>query len=451
MKLVNRKPIKITNLLLSLENPRFDPVGHQREALDAMIHTKALQEKTKNLARDIEDAGTNPAELIIVISVGNGKYKVLEGNRRIAALKFLSNPELFKDKYKSFTKYMKTLATQYRKNPIKEVLCAIFDDASAANRWIKLRHTGENKGRGIVSWDAQQVARFDAMVAKKSSVGLQAIDFIKDFADELLVAKIKKMSITNLERLLTDKNIQDVLGIRINNGILETNLLREEAKKGLVKIIRDVAEKKVKVKDIYTKEDRKKYIETFDPASDIPDNKKVAENAWKLTVPESQYKISFGKKGKAIPLSTRRSSVIPRNCILTIKNAPRINKIYTELKDLNIDDLENAGAVLFRVFIELSVNKFIAKYKLLTHSSKGKALFLRQKLNNVENYMQQNGMATKEELKGIRIMAKGKDTIYSVDTFNDYVHNLNYSPSSKDLKTSWDNIQGFVEKMWGNI
>ena len=44
--LFNVRDLCWDNLLLNLENPRFDPLKHQREALEAMINTKSLQEKT---------------------------------------------------------------------------------------------------------------------------------------------------------------------------------------------------------------------------------------------------------------------------------------------------------------------------------------------------------------------------------------------------------------------
>lgn len=448
MDSIRVRSVKIADTLLNLDNPRFDPVQHQREALNSMISSQVLQEKTRNLAQDIIEGGINPTELVIVTPEGHNKYKVLEGNRRIAALKFLANPEIFKDTHKTFTKQMKALSVEFRKAPIKKIQCVIFQDASKANRWIKLRHTGENKGKGTVPWDAQQVARFESMIAKKSSIGLQAIDFIKDFADEALLTKIRQMPITNLERLLTDKNIQSVLGITIEDGILKTDILKEEVKKGLYKVVKDVAEKKLKVKDIYDKKDRKSYIETFQPKKDIPDVSKKSDNVWSLSLAEMNQPAKA--KHKSVPISTSRSTLIPRNCILTIKQV-KINKIYLELKNLSVDEFSNASGILFRVFLEMSTNVFIDKYNLSKVKKSGDALSLREKLINVESYMQKNGIATKDELKGVRVMAKTKDNLYSIDTFNEYVHNHHFSPDPISLKTSWDNVQLFIEKIWSNI
>lgn len=441
------KRIKITNLCLNIANPRFETVDSQRNALEIMINE--MGNKLLVLAEDIVKNGVNPSELVIVVQENKNSFRVLEGNRRIAALKLLSMPEMFKDKHKSFTNRLIKIARNWNKNSIREMQCVVFTEINDANKWIELKHTGENKGRGVVPWDAQQIARFNSMMEKKESVGLQVINFLKGCCGEEVDKLLKKVSITNLERLITDRNIQSVLGIQINNGVLESNLLRDEVKKGLLKIVNDIAYKRVRVKDIYTKEDRKKYIETFKPGVDIPDLRKQAEYIWQLSSSE-QIKASTPRKRRRIPLPTDRHTLIPRNCIIQIKEI-KINKIYSELKDINIDDYTNAVSVLFRVFLELSISTFYDKYGFPLRDNKGKPFSLRERLKKVAEHMGNNGMANKNELKGVRVLTQAKDSLYSTDTFNDYVHNRHFSPTANDLKINWDNVQVFMEKLWSNV
>lgn len=439
--------VKITNLLLSVENPRFEKVESQREAIDIMVGEQ--RDKLINLAKDIVEAGINPGELTFVTPEKDNMFKVLEGNRRVAALKLLNSPELLKDKHKSFTKKVKVISAEFQKKPIKEILCVVFSNPSDANRWIKLKHTGENKGRGTVPWDYQQMLRFDAQMEKKTSIGLQAIDFLKNCGDKTLISKLPKVSITNLERLLSDKNIQEVIGIRVKDGILETDLLKEEIHKGLIKIVHDIVDKKIKVKDIYTKDDRKKYIEKHFTDQFIPNKSKLSESTWQLGAFGQQGQVKKAKR-RAIPLSTSRENIIPRDCVLSIKE-PKSNAIYMELKDLVVDNLINAGAVLLRVFIELSVDAFSDKNRLSLKDKKGNALKLNQKVQQVVNHMLSNGIANKLELKGIQVAVSNKNNVLSIDTFHSYVHNRHFSPIANDIKTTWDNIQIFMKKLWENV
>lgn len=440
-----KKTIRVTNLLLNVDNPRFDTTANQREAISTIIHE--LGKKMLVLIRSIIEEGLNPSELLIVMP-NKSKYRVLEGNRRIAALKLMQTPDMFKNKYKSFTNGLNKILKEQSGSKINEVDCVVFTDESEANRWIKLRHTGENNGKGIVPWDAQQIGRFDAMVGGKERVGLQAINFLKNFNDKGMEEKLQKISITNLERLLTDRYIQSVLGLEINDGKLETSIVREEIKKGLLKIVDDFTSGKVKVKDIYTKDDRRDYVSKYFKEKDVPNLKKLAENSWQLNSPTKVE--SKTKKRIRLP-SIERNYLIPPNCILNV-NETKTGKIYGELRKLEVSGFKYAVAVLFRVFMEMSADKFSEKYKLpLKEKGKDKTFSLSAKLNNIAKYMSDNGMATKNELKGIRTITQGKDSMCSINTFNDYVHNRHFSPTVDSLKTNWDNIQIFMQKLWENV
>ena len=103
--------------------------------------------------------------------------------------------------------------------------------------------------------------------------------------------------------------------------------------------------------------------------------------------------------------------------------------------------------------MEFSIDKFVEKYNLPTiyPSSKDRKLSLRAKLKNVIEYMTENGIATKAELKGVRTITTGTDNMFTMDSFNDYVHNRYFSPTIDSLTTSWDNIQIFMQKLWENV
>ena len=80
------KSVSIDILDINTENPRFETVSSQREALTVMIENQ--RGKLVELANDIAINGLNPSDLCMVTPQENGgKFKVLEGNRRITALK----------------------------------------------------------------------------------------------------------------------------------------------------------------------------------------------------------------------------------------------------------------------------------------------------------------------------------------------------------------------------
>lgn len=444
------KQLLLTNLLLNIENPRFDLVGNQREALEVMINDQS--DKIYNLAKDIVEVGVlNPSELIIVTPSESDKklFVVLEGNRRVTTLKILTTPELISTSHILFYKKIKPLAERFKLNPISEVQCAIFSNADEANKWIKLKHTGENDGIGIVRWDAQQVARFEERVEGTSPLALQAIDFLRreDSVDESLKERLKDVPSTNLDRLLKDKSVQSLIGLSIKDNRLQTNLKRKEVVKGLTKIIKDLIDKKIKVKDIYYKEDRERYVESF-ALDQIPDKKQKERTSWELVSTNTNIsKPKANSQTRAKSFLKDRETLIPKDCILQITDI-RLSKIYKELRRLEVNNYENAVGVLFRVFIELSIDTYIDKYPInkITQDTK-----LRQKVIGVSLHMEQNGIAKKNELKGIRSAVNNQHDMLSMDTFNAYVHNRHLSPIAKNLITSWDNIQAFISKLWQAI
>jgi len=442
----SQKKISIANLSVNIENPRFEMVGNQHEAISLMV--KSQKRKLLNLAEDLVNYGLNPSELTMVAPHEKEKdyFNVLEGNRRIVALKLLHNPDIIKEQ-KTFYKKIKDLSLKFRNNPINDIECVVFSNSVEANRWIKLKHTGENDGIGVVKWDAQQTARFDERMSGKSPIALQAIDFLKkakNIAPEIKT-KLKDLPSTNLDRLLHDKGIQELLGITIVDGRLQTRVAEGEVVKGLSKIADDLINGKVKVKDIYTKSDRENYIESF-KQDEIPQKNKKTKSPWELA---SRKAVAQGvSSGRKRTLSLERHALIPKDCILRIGDK-RTNKIYSELKTLNCEDFCNASAVLFRVFVELSLDVFVDKHSKEPEFAKVNIdSELKTKVTAVAGYFQKRNIFTKHELKAIRVAVSNQNNILAMETFNAYVHNRHFSPLAEDLKTAWDNIQSFIQKIW---
>jgi len=86
--------LKIDQILLDEDNPRITSVESQRDALVKIIIDQGY--KLVVLSKDMLSHGLSPIELILVTKskIREGKYVALEGNRRIATLKILNNPQV---------------------------------------------------------------------------------------------------------------------------------------------------------------------------------------------------------------------------------------------------------------------------------------------------------------------------------------------------------------------
>lgn len=439
-----RKSIPLSSLEIHHKNPRFPVAENQREAIIIMLEKQ--QNKLFNLAQDIAINGLNPTQLILVTPSKKTKkmFCVLEGNRRVTALKLLNNVNLIPEKHENLRRRFKRISTDYENNPITEVNCVVFDDEAEAHKWIKLRHTGENKGRGIVPWSAYQTARFEQRFEGKSSYPLQVIDYLKadDGFDPTLKEKLEDdIAFTSLERLLGDPGFRNHIGLDMVDKRIQSKYPEDEIRKPLTKVISDISKPGFNVRKIYHKKDRKEYYTEFDKKSELPDKSKKT-HPWDLVTKET-HKETKQEGKRSLPPSTARTTLIPRSCKLHI-DQKRINDIYHELRKLKVKTFVNSAAITFRVFFELSVDHFVRKASLPL----GSKPTLRKKIRKVEEHFKEQGLLTEDELRYIRVVHSSDHHLLSVDTFHAYVHSKHFNPIESELKTTWDNIEPFIAKIW---
>jgi len=100
---------------------------------------------------------------------------------------------------------------------------------------------------------------------------------------------------------------------------------------------------------------------------------------------------------------------------------------------------------LLRVFSELTADHYIKKHKLPIKAGAE----LKTKLQLVHDDLETKGVMTRNELAPIRkaISDPGLPAL-SISTFNLYVHSYDLTPSPRDVRTAWDNLQLFFERIW---
>ncbi|ENN91162.1 ParB/Srx family N-terminal domain-containing protein [Bartonella bovis] len=149
--MVKTAKVSLKKLEFDPENPRIPRFSNEKDAINFLCNKEQILE----LAEDIAENGISPCEKFIVLQ-DREKYIVVEGNRRLIALKFLDNPNLAPERLsKKFSKYSAS-----RKVLISSVECVIVSNRKEANHWIETKHSGQNKGKGVKPWDAIQKARY---------------------------------------------------------------------------------------------------------------------------------------------------------------------------------------------------------------------------------------------------------------------------------------------------
>lgn len=441
--------VLLTNLIVDSINPRL-PVEQQGQR-DA-IRTLAVDqgEKLLNLAEDIVEHGLDPSSLAIVIpEPGSSKrYIVVEGNRRVAALRILENPELASDLWtRPEQERLKRLSGAFRGQRITHVPCIVLADRDAANHWILLRHRGEQQGRGIVAWGGLEAARYEQRRGGgRARAALQVIDLVRERGslDQATIERLDDVPITTVQRLLNDPDVRVTLGIDLQHGELTTRLPEEEVLKGLTRIVKDAAHGRLKVSRVDTKDDRASYLREFG-TRELP-NPKARLGSQQALVASTLTTPRTGKR-KAVPPSKKRAVLIPRSSAFSIHEA-KPNDIYHELRRLKLAEFPYAVGVLFRVFLELSIDRHLLTHRLMKRQELD-AKTLRQKVTRTAEHLEQSGTMTKRELQAARRIADPQHFLAgSIDTLHAYVHDATFAASPTDLRAAWDSLERFVEQLW---
>lgn len=140
--------IPVADLLLDPKNPRLPKsMGNknEKEIINFLLSDASLIELMLAIGKN----GFFEGEQLLVVPE-NDKYLVIEGNRRLSAVKLLHNPELG-DIYKS------KIAQVIEESEYKptEIPCLVFDNKDEILKYLGYRHI-----TGIKSWKLLEKARY---------------------------------------------------------------------------------------------------------------------------------------------------------------------------------------------------------------------------------------------------------------------------------------------------
>lgn len=153
MKALQRKELAVSDLLLDPDNPRLpeDIQGaDQSELLEYLNNEASLDE----LVRSLNDNGFFDHEPLIAYRDAElDGYVVLEGNRRLAALKIVLGSAEARDL--GLTPLLDAPPTKERLDDLRQVPVYVVDDRDDVHRYLGFRHIG-----GIKTWSAEAKARY---------------------------------------------------------------------------------------------------------------------------------------------------------------------------------------------------------------------------------------------------------------------------------------------------
>ncbi len=432
------------------------------------------------LAKDIVDYGLNPADLIIVLDDKDQHYTVLEGNRRLLAIRALENPNTIRDAVTpSVLATVRKLSDEYHKNPIEAITCVLVKDRNEADHWIELRHMGELDGAGLTTWGSDERERFRARTGKPIDIHTQALNFLQQRGE--ITSEIRdRVQVTTLRRLLQDPDVRSKLGITSSKGSLGFVTSDESAATALLHVVNEIVNRRINVGDVYKKEQRLAYANSLPseivvsssedpdrgdetgsgppseaagaPPTDTDRGGEAGGDRRPDAAGASQADSDGGARAARSATggqseSTRRrprDRLIPDDCVLNITDE-RLREMDRELRLLSLETHTNAVSVLFRVFTELSVDSYIASEGLSTSENDT----LAKKLKSSAEHLIQSGRLTDPQAVPVRRAAQRDSFLApSVKLMQAWLHNAHVFPVPSDLRAHWNSLQPWFIALW---
>lgn len=253
---------------LDQDNVRFgnDVAQNQREAIELMMADPDDARKILKLAEHIAVHGLDPTDVQLVTPTDGGAFVVLEGNRRLTALKLLQKPDLCpaEGMVKSF------LAAQglMQMSDLNEIDFSVVPTRADGDIWVELKHTGENGGVGRVGWSSDIRDARRARLTGIESIGRQIRNLVKDnpnYFEEAAIAGINLIPVTTLTRLFASAPAQQAFQIRVEGRELDPAVPLRYIAPALEFAIELFVSEDYNVNDVRSDDDRKRFVGYIPP------------------------------------------------------------------------------------------------------------------------------------------------------------------------------------------
>jgi hypothetical protein len=462
------KEYLVTNLLLDPLNPRLPEID-KRLSQNELIEELIKHEDVYEIAKSISEEGYYPVERLICIKEGGKRY-VVEGNRRLAALKLLISPEAAPEKeQKKYRKLSEEIPLEY----IKKVKVTVAPSRKVANHYIQNKHTSPTirpwkpiqqakfyKNMVTTGYSLNEISKEYAIPLNEIKQNLQLLDMYNIACNITLPENVRenvldsrKFPVSTLQRAFQNQHIKKFLGIDFDkNRKLIGTINKDEFAKGYGKLLTDIVNHKLDSRIINKDVGVKKYLKKIrDYEPDLSKKGKFYIND--LVEGEKKPKITTKTKKTETKKRRKNAYLVSSGFRCTVDNE-RIKNIFKELRKLKVEGFVNSISILLRVLLELSLAHYLDETSKISEVRK----HLKEKnpkrtyhLNYYPTlaemldyvlYCDENmcGLNTQAR-KALMHLVSARDNIYSKDFLDLFVHNKFTMPSEPQLRSFWEQLE----------
>lgn len=434
------------------------------------------------LMRDIAMRGLTTMP-IIVQPADDGRYVVMDGNRRVTALKLLNAPESCPDE--RLKPQLRDLSKKHRAMIPAAVDVMASDSREAIAMEVLARHSGEQGGIGQVDWSAYLRTVYllnHGHPPDYKRAGQYAL-WVEDHG--IFVAD--EFPITSLQRFFTVENLA-LLGFKVDKAsdALAPSLAPETVKRMAQILMTDFQTEKVKVDDVRRPEQAQGYIKTIreqvglvnassptsppaaggattgdsagategagarsrdgglasSPAAPAPTADRGAATSTGAgpraaptpQVPANERTKLFGKSspGIAVPATETKAATIVAEIRMLAVRGDKATPV--------------AVGMLLRHLIEISDERY------RTEKNPGDKGKLGKNVLASAAHMKDSGTLTVSECDIVSRLANPGTSaadLLHIETLQKMMHRDTHMPSYQLLNTFWDHIAPFIRACWG--
>lgn len=456
------KPLSVANLNLDAKNPRLGRETLSRAPRE-IIQYLFEHDKALDVAASIATRGFFPNEPLLAIRE-NGRTVVIEGNRRLAALKALREPGLLEGAQARQVERLSRRITDLQS--IATVPVTIAPNRRATDRQIVGRHIGSP----VLAWRAENRASFILEKIEegydndelRDDLGFTLSDIqkarqtraIADMARSLDLPEEVKAKLDNprakifttLERIFDSSVGRGYLKVKPDpdHGLRGTTTLKEFIR-GYSKLVTDVALGHQDSRTLNTNDLIEKYFKSWD-AKDRPGKKRGSFVPSDVIRGKSVASPSRKPEPtKAVKKSKQESkTVLPRDVQIRFGN-DRLIDIRRELVKLKREDFPNAGAVLLRVFFELAVINYLERTGELPKivaklGGKGKLPYgtptMKQLVPAITRIAKLK-LSVSDAIKVEKAIRYDPAAPFTISDLHAFVHQASELPGERDIRQFW--------------
>lgn len=208
------KKISINKISNYFDNPRHAEGKNEIDTLKKLFNSVGVQYMI-NLADDIQKNGLlGNQQIVVVPSLGEARYTVYEGNRRIAAIKLLLNPDSFVFLDKASIEKAKSIA---QKSSVPKMINCYVTDEKEAFFIMERTHSGEDRGRGVKQWNPREKEAFKVRQNKNKTKEISyLIDIkIREYFEGFDITSI--LPFTTIQRIFNNPRVKNKIGLIVSD------------------------------------------------------------------------------------------------------------------------------------------------------------------------------------------------------------------------------------------